>query len=120
MARVGVLALQGDVREHRHVLESLGARTASVRSPDGREAVDGLGLAELPGLDEALGLLLLRHQRLYVHRFVDLQPRRHLVERCGERTHLIVRRHEVTPDGVVMERSHIVQALSSCHRKTSF
>jgi 5'-phosphate synthase pdxT subunit len=37
---VGVLALQGDVREHRQVLEMLGARTVLVRRP-----------AELVGLD---------------------------------------------------------------------
>jgi 5'-phosphate synthase pdxT subunit len=39
---IGVLALQGDVREHRRVLESLGAGTAAVRRPDELERVDGL------------------------------------------------------------------------------
>ncbi|HWV50659.1 MAG TPA: pyridoxal 5'-phosphate synthase glutaminase subunit PdxT, partial [Microbacterium sp.] len=31
---VGVLALQGDVREHAHVLEGLGARVTLVRRPE--------------------------------------------------------------------------------------
>jgi 5'-phosphate synthase pdxT subunit len=39
---VGVLALQGDVREHRRVLESCGADTAVVRRPEELERVDGL------------------------------------------------------------------------------
>ncbi len=40
MARVGILALQGDVREHARVLRGLGAEPVEVRSP-----------AELAGLD---------------------------------------------------------------------
>lgn len=39
---VGVLALQGDVREHRRILESLGARTLAVRTADELDRVDGL------------------------------------------------------------------------------
>ncbi|MGH8826891.1 MAG: pyridoxal 5'-phosphate synthase glutaminase subunit PdxT, partial [Jiangellaceae bacterium] len=39
---VGVLALQGDVREHRRTLESLGVATASVRTPDELARVDAL------------------------------------------------------------------------------
>jgi 5'-phosphate synthase pdxT subunit len=39
---VGVLALQGDVREHRRVLESCGAGTAVVRRPEELERVDAL------------------------------------------------------------------------------
>jgi 5'-phosphate synthase pdxT subunit len=39
---VGVLALQGDVREHLRVLESCGADTAVVRRPEELERVDGL------------------------------------------------------------------------------
>jgi pyridoxal 5'-phosphate synthase pdxT subunit len=42
--RVGVLALQGDVREHVAVLESLGAEVSLVRSPAQLEHVDGLVL----------------------------------------------------------------------------
>ena len=42
--RIGVLALQGDVREHLHVLETLGARPAAVRRPSELAAVDGLVL----------------------------------------------------------------------------
>lgn len=39
---VGVLALQGDFREHRTVLERLGAVTTEVRRPEALEVVDGL------------------------------------------------------------------------------
>lgn len=39
---IGVLALQGDVREHRRIVESLGARTVSVRRPTELDGVDAL------------------------------------------------------------------------------
>jgi 5'-phosphate synthase pdxT subunit len=39
---IGVLALQGDVREHVRALETAGARAATVRRPDELESVDGL------------------------------------------------------------------------------
>jgi 5'-phosphate synthase pdxT subunit len=39
---VGVLALQGDVREHRAMLEAAGARTLAVRRPAELAQVDGL------------------------------------------------------------------------------
>jgi pyridoxal 5'-phosphate synthase pdxT subunit len=39
---VGVLALQGDVREHLHALEAVGARAVGVRRPTELAAVDGL------------------------------------------------------------------------------
>ena len=39
---VGVLALQGDVREHEHVLASCGANTARVRTVEDLAAVDAL------------------------------------------------------------------------------
>lgn len=42
--RVGVLALQGDVREHVRMLDGLGARVSLVRQPADLEAVDGLVL----------------------------------------------------------------------------
>ena len=41
---VGVLALQGDVREHLRSLEESGARAVSVRRPGELDAVDGLVL----------------------------------------------------------------------------
>ncbi|MCE0507776.1 pyridoxal 5'-phosphate synthase glutaminase subunit PdxT [Microbacterium sp. KKR3/1] len=41
-ARVGVLALQGDVREHVALLTGLGADATPVRRPDELAAVDGL------------------------------------------------------------------------------
>ncbi|MEX0151601.1 pyridoxal 5'-phosphate synthase glutaminase subunit PdxT [Microbacterium sp. LMI1-1-1.1] len=40
--RVGVLALQGDVREHVRVLQGLGADARPVRRPDELAGVDGL------------------------------------------------------------------------------
>ena len=40
--RVGVLALQGDVREHAALLEGLGAEVTLVRRPAELAAVDGL------------------------------------------------------------------------------
>lgn len=42
MPRVGVLALQGDVREHVRVLTDLGADAVAVRRPEELAAVDGL------------------------------------------------------------------------------
>ncbi|MBI9115312.1 pyridoxal 5'-phosphate synthase glutaminase subunit PdxT [Sanguibacter suaedae] len=41
---IGVLALQGDVREHRTALESAGARWTSVRRPAELDGLDGLVL----------------------------------------------------------------------------
>lgn len=41
---VGVFALQGDVREHVHVLEALGARTRPVRRPADLAGLDGIVL----------------------------------------------------------------------------
>ena len=40
--RVGVLALQGDVREHQRILTALGAQAPRVRTPDELAGVDGL------------------------------------------------------------------------------
>ncbi len=42
MATIGILALQGDFREHRQALESLGVSAPEVRLPQGLEALDGL------------------------------------------------------------------------------
>ncbi|MGI5163029.1 pyridoxal 5'-phosphate synthase glutaminase subunit PdxT [Spirillospora sp. CA-253888] len=39
---IGVLALQGDVREHSRALEGAGARTLKVRRPEELEQIDGL------------------------------------------------------------------------------
>ena len=44
MVRVGVLALQGDVREHLHALTDAGAEATSVRRPAELDAIDGLVL----------------------------------------------------------------------------
>ena len=40
--RVGVLALQGDFREHAHVLAKLGARVSLIRRPEELAEIDGL------------------------------------------------------------------------------
>jgi pyridoxal 5'-phosphate synthase pdxT subunit len=42
--RIGVLALQGDVREHREMLSRAGAEPVAVRRPEELESVDGLVL----------------------------------------------------------------------------
>jgi 5'-phosphate synthase pdxT subunit len=42
MATIGVLALQGDFREHREVLERLGLKAPEVRQPRDLENADGL------------------------------------------------------------------------------
>jgi 5'-phosphate synthase pdxT subunit len=39
---IGVLALQGDVRQHRAMLEASGARTLAVRRPEELDDVDGI------------------------------------------------------------------------------
>jgi len=63
--RIGVLALQGDVREHARMLEQLGAQVSLVRRPAELDEVDGLvlpggestvidRLARLTGLREPL------------------------------------------------------------------
>lgn len=62
VTRVGVLALQGDVREHLQALAHLGTEAVPVKSPDDLESVDGL---VIPGgesttigkLSERFGLL---------------------------------------------------------------
>lgn len=42
MTRIGVLALQGDVREHAAILEASGAQAAPVRRPRELEGLDGI------------------------------------------------------------------------------
>lgn len=42
MTRVGVVALQGDVREHIRILESLGVEATSVKRPEQLESIDAL------------------------------------------------------------------------------
>jgi pyridoxal 5'-phosphate synthase pdxT subunit len=63
--RIGVLAIQGDFREHAAVLRRLGAEPVEVRKPEELEGLDGLvipggestaimRLARIYGLEEAL------------------------------------------------------------------
>lgn len=46
MTRVGVLALQGDVREHARILEGLGAEAVEVKKP---EQIDSIDAIVIPG-----------------------------------------------------------------------
>lgn len=57
MTRVGVLALQGDVREHERMLTRLGATVLRVRRPEELDAIDGL---VLPGGESSVIDKLLR------------------------------------------------------------
>ncbi|PFG43309.1 pyridoxal phosphate synthase yaaE subunit [Isoptericola jiangsuensis] len=59
---IGVLALQGDVREHVHALEAAGARAVPVRRTRELEAVDGLVLpgGESTTIDKLLRIFELR------------------------------------------------------------
>lgn len=41
-ARIGILALQGDVREHARMLRTLGAESVAVRRPEELDEIDGL------------------------------------------------------------------------------
>ncbi|MDP9491432.1 MAG: pyridoxal 5'-phosphate synthase glutaminase subunit PdxT, partial [Actinomycetota bacterium] len=63
--RIGVLAIQGDFREHANMLRRLGADPVEVRKPDELGGLDGLvipggestaiaRLARIYGLEEAL------------------------------------------------------------------
>jgi 5'-phosphate synthase pdxT subunit len=63
--RIGVLAVQGNFREHGHMLRALGAETTEVRKPEQLEGLDGLvipggesttfmRLMRLYGLDDAI------------------------------------------------------------------
>ena len=62
MTRVGVLALQGDVREHLAVLASLGAQATPVRSAAQLDAVDALVIpgGESSVIDRLSGILGVR------------------------------------------------------------
>lgn len=55
--RIGVLALQGDVREHEALLRELGADVARVRRPQDLEGIDGL---VMPGGESTTMSLLLQ------------------------------------------------------------
>ena len=59
--RVGVLALQGDFREHRAMFAGLGAATSEVRKPADLEAVDALAI---PGGESTTIGKLMRHFEL--------------------------------------------------------
>jgi 5'-phosphate synthase pdxT subunit len=57
--RIGILALQGAVREHRNILHRLGAATVDVLNPQDLDGLDGL---VLPGGESTtVGKLLVRY-----------------------------------------------------------
>jgi len=58
---VGILALQGDVREHRAVMESLGHEVLSVKTP---ADLDAVGAIILPGGESTAISLLLKSSEL--------------------------------------------------------
>lgn len=60
--KIGVLALQGDVREHRSALAELGVEAVDVRSPADLEDLDGL---VLPGGESTTMSLLLASSGLW-------------------------------------------------------
>ncbi len=61
MATIGVLALQGDFREHREVLERLGVTAPEVRLPKDLEGIDGL---IIPGGESTTIVRLMRTSHL--------------------------------------------------------
>lgn len=60
--KIGILALQGAVREHRNALHKLGVETVDVLNPEDLEGIDGL---VLPGGESTtMGKLLVRYKLL--------------------------------------------------------
>jgi 5'-phosphate synthase pdxT subunit len=59
---IGILAVQGDVREHRHALESLGARAVRVRRESELDGIHGL---VIPGGESTVIDKLLRAFELF-------------------------------------------------------
>ena len=55
MPVIGVLAVQGDVREHVRALESAGAATRAIRRPRELEEIDGLVIPGGESTDSAQG-----------------------------------------------------------------
>lgn len=60
--RIGVLALQGDVREHRAALEAVGAAVTEVRRPEDLGGLDGI---VLPGGESTTLSMLLESSGLF-------------------------------------------------------
>ena len=101
MMKIGILAVQGDFREHVGVLRRLGAEPVEVRKPEQLDGLDGLvipggestaimRLARIYGLEEALrrferpvfgtcaGMILLDREHLGL---IDLTVRRNAYAR---------------------------------------
>ncbi len=60
--KIGVLALQGDFREHRNLLDELGQATSLVRRPGDMDALDGL---VIPGGESTTISKLMRKWELF-------------------------------------------------------
>lgn len=71
--RVGVLALQGDVREHERLLSDLGVKTVPVRRPADLESIDGLVIpgGESTAISKLINLFGLMQP---LRDFVDKKP----------------------------------------------
>jgi pyridoxal 5'-phosphate synthase pdxT subunit len=67
---IGVLALQGDIREHEAALDDVGATSRRVRRPDDLEGIDGI---ILPGGESTTLSLLLESSGLF-------EPLRHRLQ----------------------------------------
>jgi pyridoxal 5'-phosphate synthase pdxT subunit len=77
---VGVLALQGDFREHVHALEKVGADTRLVRLPEDLEDLDGL---VIPGGESTTITLLLRRAGLWEPLLAILQSGLPVLATCA-------------------------------------
>ena len=90
MTTVGVLALQGDVREHLHTLESLGVAAAPIKTPDQLGSVDAL---VIPGGESTtIGKMAVRFGLLEPTAAIDRRRAPHLRHLCradpaGRRRH---------------------------------
>ena len=72
MVTIGVLGMQGAIREHVRMLEALGAQTVVVRSLEDLKAIDGL---VLPGGEStAMRRLLDRYELLEPLRDMETLP----------------------------------------------
>src|SRR5688572_25433770 len=95
MPRVGVLALQGDVREHVRALGSLGVETRLVKSADHLESVDAL---VIPGGESTtIGRL--------AERFDLLEPLRDRFESATPSVARTTRSKPTSTSGVSISRS---------------
>ena len=60
--KIGILAIQGSVIEHRRALQKLGAKVIEIRSPDDLKGIDGI---ILPGGESTTTSKLMKHFGLF-------------------------------------------------------